>query len=160
MAKRKMIEIDGKVKSISAWAKFYGKSRHTVFGRIARGWDVVEAIKEPMSFRGRMITANGKTRTLRNWAKVIGIHERSMWERVNTGNEKAITAPKRQDRGMTAFGKTQSYQKWADETGIARMTIVDRIHRGKLTPEVALTLPVKANRRQRKPKEKKRGDAN
>jgi hypothetical protein len=47
LAPSRLIEIKGKFKSIFAWCKEYGKNPSTVFQRIKRGWDPVEAIITP-----------------------------------------------------------------------------------------------------------------
>jgi hypothetical protein len=49
---------------------------------------------------------------------------------------------KRTNNMITAFGRTQSLTAWADEFGMHARTLHNRIHRGGMSPESALKLPL------------------
>jgi hypothetical protein len=42
------IEIDGETRSLSEWARLYGKSIQVIIGRINAGWDKERAVTAPV----------------------------------------------------------------------------------------------------------------
>lgn len=43
-----LLEFNGEIKTIAAWAEEYGLNYHTLFARLDRGWDVEESLTIPM----------------------------------------------------------------------------------------------------------------
>jgi hypothetical protein len=153
MPPKRKIEINGQVKSIRAWARFYGRRHGLIQWRLANGWDVLEALQTPPgASMVRRITAHGETRTIRSWAKRAGLGIDAIEARIERGwtPEEAVGPRVRKPPGITAWGKTQTYAQWAEETGIPYSTIFNRINRDGLPPEVALTLAIAKTGRKRK----------
>jgi hypothetical protein len=135
------IEINGETKSLAAWARFYGKDRHLVYTRCARGWNLLDALRTPLRPQEK-ITIKGQTRTLGQWAKRIGITKQAMWNRLQTNksDDELIASTRRPGSKITAFGRTQSISEWAREMGIGRSCISWRLRQG-MPVEVALKTP-------------------
>lgn len=144
MAAPKLIEINGQQKSISAWSKVYGRSAKTVCYRIKIGWEPLKALSTPDS-RAMYLTVNGQKRSLKSWAKRIGITSNAIVWRLENGwtPEEAIQPRVFSPFGLTAFGRTQLYREWAEEYSINEATLYRRINVMNMTPEAALTVPVK-----------------
>lgn len=142
MGVAKLIEIDGKVKSITEWAKFHGLPPTTVQYRFRQGWTTEDALSRRS--KKHYLTAHGETRTLTSWAKRAGIQTDTLTYRLRHGwtPEQAVSPNRKRGPGVTAFGKTLSLQGWERETGIRWTTIRRRIVVNGLAPEVALTLVV------------------
>lgn len=50
----KYFTIDGVERNISDWAKHYGISRHTVYKRLEKGWDILDALTTPPNKANRV----------------------------------------------------------------------------------------------------------
>lgn len=153
MPPKRKIEINGQVKSIRAWARFYGRRHGLIQWRISNGWDALEALQTPpWASMVRRITAHGETRTNRSWAKRAGVSVDVIKRRLDRGwSPEAAVGPRvRRPPGITAWGKTLTYAEWAKETGIPFSTIYRRINRDGMSPEVAMTLAIGKMGRKRK----------
>jgi hypothetical protein len=47
-----LIVMDGETKTLQEWADLCGISRHTIQGRLKRGWSIEKAISNPLDPRG------------------------------------------------------------------------------------------------------------
>lgn len=57
-----LLEIDGEVRTVSQWAKLYGKSYGQVYGRLRDGWSAADAVMKPIDER----FTNGKNKNNEN----------------------------------------------------------------------------------------------
>jgi DNA-directed RNA polymerase specialized sigma24 family protein len=82
----RLVEHDGRVQSIKAWAREYGQRTGTVLARLRHGWSLDEAVglvprpaKDPHpppqkpKRSSRLITHEGRTMTARAWSRATGI---------------------------------------------------------------------------------------
>ncbi len=148
-----MLEINGKVKSISAWARFYGRNRQTVFSRIRKGWNPIDALSIPGGVYRARIEVDGVSRTQQSWAKKAGITVNNIRKRRANGwsGDQEIVQPRLNSMpGITAWGRTQTLREWSKETGISTGAIMYRIRKANLPPELALSLPLAKGGRKKK----------
>lgn len=93
----KFIEYNGEKKCYSEWAHELGGTDGLVSQRIKKGWEVKDAVTEPIidPYLGEQITINGVTKNKGQWAKEMGIHRTTLNSRIKKGwdIEKAITTP-------------------------------------------------------------------
>lgn len=99
----------------------------------------------------RHLTAFGRTQTLAEWTRETGLWHGLIRFRIGAGRtvEQALSDPvppreNHRQAGVTAFGKTMGVAAWARETGIAFDTLYYRIVKRGMSPEEALSTPVKS----------------
>lgn len=142
------VELFGQTRTIAEWARFYGHTLSTVYGRLDRKWDLMTALRTEKNPR-RRVSINGQTRTVEQWAKRVGLSERGFSNRLlrNFSNEALVLPHQKRGVMLTAFGRTQTLSDWSRETGINRKTLYWRLTHG--TPiEQALIAPVPERRRE------------
>lgn len=142
MTVAKLYRIGNQVKTLRQWTSIYLKPISTVRERLRRGWDLLDALREPGGQQQATLTVGDETRTLKGWAKHKGIPLRLIKDRRKRGcTPDEQIAPARVD-GFEAFGRWQTHRRWAAEKEMARSTLKYRIDVLKMSPELALTLPV------------------
>lgn len=90
-----IIEIGGKSKTVTQWARQAGIPRSLIFKRLGRGWSGAKLLEPPHSC-DRIITIGEITGTLRKLAKSLDIGPRALAYRIKTGWEPSkILGPRR-----------------------------------------------------------------
>lgn len=86
----RIIEFQGKSKTIHEWADFTGIPASAIRTRIDRDkWSIERALTEPsicgknQSYGKNLVTYNGKSQTIEEWAKEIGINRGTLQDRLN-----------------------------------------------------------------------------
>ncbi len=91
------VEIDGRTETISNWARIKGISVSSIFTRLHKGWNEVDAITIPMRPKKTFpeLELAGETKTIAKWAELYGISADRIDGRLRSGwsVEDAITKP-------------------------------------------------------------------
>lgn len=93
------VTIDGDTKTVSEWARVYGISLHTIYGRTREGWPIVKAITTPSKGKKNLdFEYHGVTKSIPKWAKEYGICKSTLKYRLLSGwsIEDALNTPVRQ----------------------------------------------------------------
>lgn len=142
MTTAKVYRIGNQENTLRGWSRLYLKPISTVRERLRRGWDLLDALREPGGQPQAMLTVGDETRTLKGWAKHKGIPLRLIKDRRKRGcTPEEQIAPVRVD-GFEAFGRRQSNSRWAKEKEMSRNALKYRIEVLGMSPELALSLPV------------------
>lgn len=145
-----LYRIGNQEETLRYWCKVYLKRIATVRTRLRRGADIEEALLAGGDWRQATLTVGDETRTLRSWAKRKNIPVRLIRDRRKRGcTPEEQIAPVRVD-GFEAFGRHQSYTRWGKEKKMGRNTLKYRIEVLGMSPELALTLPVAPNGKNKK----------
>jgi len=103
------VTIAGQSKAITGWCRIFGTSPMIAYGRIARGWNTIDAImidntrskereyehRENRRRKERILTISGVSMTLGEWAKKSGLTPKCVHSRLTHGwsLERALTFP-------------------------------------------------------------------
>ena len=141
------ITMDGETKTLQQWAEEYGKTGKRVSTRISRGWNEEKAVKAPNDYHSHYLTINGRTMTAKEWANETGVNYSVITSRMSKGwSDERVVFEKSRDakrRFLTINGQRKSMQEWEEITGIKRDTIAARIDYYGMSPEEAITKPVR-----------------
>jgi DNA-binding phage protein len=97
----RILEIDGRTQSMSAWAREAGLSRTTLFMRLALGWGEREAVRTPAGARLVRATkyahlvADKRPQSVAARARKAGMNPSTLYRRLKKGwdLERALTTP-------------------------------------------------------------------
>ena len=141
------ITIDGERKTLQEWAEQYGKQGKRVSTRISRGWDEEKAVKAPNDYHSHYLTINGRTMTAKEWSNETGVNYSVITSRMSKGwSDERVVFEKSRDakrRFLTINGERKSLQEWEKISGIKSGTIAARIDHYGMTPEEAISKPIK-----------------
>ncbi len=96
MRSNRLIEWDGRIQCLAAWAEELGLTVKCLQHRLNRGWSLAEAMSPAVQEHVRRdVTFNGKTQSLHAWAAEIGIAYKTLHQRLRHGwsAERALTTP-------------------------------------------------------------------
>lgn len=142
--------IDGQEGTMQYWCKIYCINSNTVFERIRNGWNLEDALKEPVKERYRhkaqSFCVNGVQMTITQMSKIYGINQSTIKSRLRKGEtiEQALDLHERPQRqpprlktdspafykSYTIGDKTKTLVKWCEEYHIQYYTVRDRLRRG------------------------------
>ena len=99
--KSHLLTCDNTTKTITEWSQIYGVPVSTIRGRLAYGWDVERAIKEPPDLGSqrkhpKYIMYNNESKTIQEWAMVTGFSVDLIRHRLFNYHwpvDKALTVP-------------------------------------------------------------------
>lgn len=94
----RMIEFEGKIQSLGAWADELMMSDRTLHTRLSRGWSIRQALTTPVTkkrSRRGAVAAFGRKQSLPQWGKETGIKFKTIAARLSRGwsVEDALTLP-------------------------------------------------------------------
>lgn len=99
----RIIEYNGETHCLTEWAEITGISRRAIWGRLAKGWTVQDALTvhtkaRQKNLRNERIIAeyDGKSMDLKSWSEITGIPSRLLRERISARGwavERALTTP-------------------------------------------------------------------
>lgn len=90
------VEINGVTKTVTQWSREYGISPITVFARIKKGWNHIDAITIPSNgYNGKAIRIGNEVKSISKWAEKYNIPRSLIYSRLKRGfsYEEAITTP-------------------------------------------------------------------
>lgn len=81
--------------TLAQWSEKTGINRHSLEGRIERGWSLKDALTIPAKKLENLIEYKGITKSLNEWAKLLDIKRKTLSRRLHSGwsIEKAFTTP-------------------------------------------------------------------
>jgi hypothetical protein len=144
----RMIEFQGKVQSLSSWARQVGLTKGALETRLNAGWSVARALTEPTGALKKntvFMEHEGRKLPLQDWAKITGIPMATLHNRLRAGwsDGRALTTPTDRARRVDWNGQTRTIGEWAKITGLPRSLLHQRLGPMGWPVQKALTTPVR-----------------
>lgn len=145
----RLLEFQGRVQSLSQWAREVGLDRHAIEARLSNGWTVERALTEPSGAlhpSSLMLEHDGQTLPLQEWANQLGFKGSTIHNRLRAGwtVDKALTTPTDRVSYVRWNGESRTIPDWARVTGIPKSVLYARINQLGWPVEKSFTTPVAA----------------